>query len=110
MKKDGRREPFDRKKIVEGVSRACQKRPVSAEQIEALVAAVERQLQELGEREIRTVAIGEAVIRRLRTLDEVAYVRFASVYRAFRDASEFMAELEGLQRRGPGGKPGGDGP
>lgn len=97
VKKDGRREPFDRKKIVEGVSRACQKRPVSAEQVEALVAGVERQLQELGEREIRTVAIGEAVIRRLRTLDEVAYVRFASVYRAFRDASEFMAELEGLQ-------------
>jgi transcriptional repressor NrdR len=110
VKKDGRREPFDRKKIVEGVARACQKRPVSAEQVEALVAAVERQLQELGEREIRTVVIGEAVIRRLRTLDEVAYVRFASVYRAFRDASEFMAELEGLQRRGPGGKPGGDGP
>ncbi len=109
VKKDGRREPFDRKKIVEGVSRACQKRPVSAEQVEALVAGVERQLQELGEREIRTVAIGEAVIRRLRTLDEVAYVRFASVYRAFRDASEFMAELEGLQgsvgRSGPVDEP-----
>jgi len=102
VKKDGRREPFDRKKIVEGVSRACQKRPVSAEQIEALVAGVERQVQEVGEREIRTVAIGEAVIRRLRTLDEVAYVRFASVYRAFRDASEFMAELEGL--REPAGR------
>ncbi|WP_242336893.1 MULTISPECIES: transcriptional regulator NrdR [Anaeromyxobacter] len=109
VKKDGRREPFDRKKIVEGVARACQKRPVSAEQIEALVAGVERQVQELGEREIRTVAIGEAVMQRLRKLDEVAYVRFASVYRAFRDVGEFMTELEGLARREPGSKPGGEG-
>jgi transcriptional repressor NrdR len=104
VKKDGRREAFDRKKIVEGVSRACQKRPISAEQIEALVAGVERTLQELGDREIRTVAIGEAVMRRLRALDEVAYVRFASVYRAFRDVGEFMTELEELARREPGGK------
>jgi transcriptional repressor NrdR len=102
VKKDGRREPFDRKKIVEGVARACQKRPVSAEQVEALVAGVERQLQELGEREIRTAVIGEAVMRRLRALDEVAYVRFASVYRAFRDVAEFMTELEELVRKGPG--------
>ena len=100
VKKDGRREGFDRRKIVEGVATACQKRPVSAEQIEALVAAVERELSELGEREIRTPFIGEAVMRRLRALDEVAYVRFASVYRAFRDVGEFMAELEGLARRG----------
>jgi transcriptional repressor NrdR len=104
VKKDGRREPFDRAKIVEGVAIACQKRPVSAEQVEALVSAVERQLQELGDREIRTTVIGELVMRRLRTLDEVAYVRFASVYRAFRDVGEFMAELEGLGR-----KPGGEG-
>ncbi len=104
VKKDGRREAFDRKKIVEGVTRACQKRPVSAEQIEALVAGVERTLQELGDREIRTVAIGEAVMRKLRALDEVAYVRFASVYRAFRDVGEFMTELEELGRREPGGK------
>lgn len=103
VKKDGRREAFDRAKIVEGVATACQKRPVSAEQVEALVAGVERQLQELGEREIRTEVIGEAVMQRLRVLDEVAYVRFASVYRAFRDVGEFMAELEGLARgaRGP---------
>src|SRR5512140_1345806 len=98
VKKDGRREPFDRRKIVEGVAIACQKRPVSAEQVEALVASVERHLQELGEREIRTNAIGEAVMQRLRALDEVAYVRFASVYRAFRDVGEFMTELEGLAR------------
>jgi transcriptional repressor NrdR len=109
VKKDGRREPFDRKKIIEGVARACQKRPVSAEQIEALVAGVERQVQELGEREIRTVAIGEAVMQRLRRLDEVAYVRFASVYRAFRDVGEFMTELEGLGRKEPDSKPGGEG-
>ena len=103
VKKDGRREAFDRAKIVEGVATACQKRPVSAEQIEALVAGVEQQVQELGEREIRTAAIGEAVMLRLRKLDEVAYVRFASVYRAFRDVDEFMSELEGLVRRVPGG-------
>jgi transcriptional repressor NrdR len=102
VKKDGRREAFDREKIVEGVATACQKRPVSAEQIEALVAGVERQVQELGEREIRTTVIGEAVMQRLRNLDEVAYVRFASVYRAFRDVGEFMTELEGLGRRGGG--------
>jgi transcriptional repressor NrdR len=102
VKKDGRREAFDRAKIVEGVATACQKRPVSAEQIEALVSGVERQLQETGEREIRTAAIGEAVMLRLRKLDEVAYVRFASVYRAFRDVGEFMAELEGLKARGGG--------
>jgi transcriptional repressor NrdR len=102
VKKDGRREAFDRAKIVEGVATACQKRPVSAEQIEALVSGVERQLQETGEREIRTAAIGEAVMLRLRKLDEVAYVRFASVYRAFRDADEFMAELEGLKAKGGG--------
>ncbi len=106
VKKDGRREPFDRAKIVEGVAIACQKRPVSAEQVQALVSGVERDLQELGEKEIRTTFIGEAVMRRLRELDEVAYVRFASVYRAFRDVGEFMTELAGLARKGDGG-PGG---
>ncbi len=104
VKKDGRREPFERRKIVEGLATACQKRPVSAEQVEALVVEVERELQELGEREIRTSAIGEAVMRRLRALDEVAYVRFASVYRAFRDVGEFMTELAGLARRHGGGE------
>jgi transcriptional repressor NrdR len=103
VKKDGRREAFDRHKIEEGVKRACQKRPVSSEQIEALVAGVERKLAESGEREIRSAVIGEAVMARLRELDEVAYVRFASVYRAFRDVGEFMNELEGLARKGGGG-------
>jgi transcriptional repressor NrdR len=102
VKKDGRREAFDRTKIVDGVATACQKRPVSAEQLEALVAGIERQVQETGDREIRSTVIGEAVMQRLRALDEVAYVRFASVYRAFRDVGEFMTELEGLQR-GSGG-------
>jgi transcriptional repressor NrdR len=106
VKKDGRREPFDRAKIVEGVAIACQKRPVSTEQVQALVSAVERELQELGEKEIRTTVIGEAVMRRLRALDEVAYVRFASVYRAFRDVGEFMTELAGLARKGDGGPEG----
>ncbi len=109
VKKDGRREAFDRAKIVDGVATACQKRPVSAEQIEALVTAVERQIQELGEREIRTAAIGEAVMQRLRRLDEVAYVRFASVYRAFRDVGEFMTEVEGLAREGAGEDGGSEG-
>ena len=98
-KKDGRREPFDRAKIVEGVAIACQKRPVSAEQVQALVTAVERELAELGEKEIRTTVIGEAVMRRLRELDEVAYVRFASVYRSFKDINEFMSELQELLKK-----------
>jgi transcriptional repressor NrdR len=99
VKKDGRRETFDRGKIAEGVRIACQKRPVSSEQIEALVSGVERSVMESGEREIRTTAVGEAVMERLKALDEVAYVRFASVYRAFRDVDEFMNELEGLVRK-----------
>jgi transcriptional repressor NrdR len=102
VKKDGRREAFDRRKIVDGVGIACQKRPALAERVESFVAGVERQLQELGEREIRTTKIGELVMGRLRTLDEVAYVRFASVYRAFRDVGEFMTELEELQKKAPG--------
>ncbi len=96
VKKDGRREPFDRRKIAEGLLRACQKRPVSREQIDALVSAVERRAQELGEREVTSHVLGEEVMRRLRELDPVAYVRFASVYRAFADVGEFMSELEGL--------------
>ncbi len=99
VKKDGRREAFDRRKIVEGLQRACQKRPVSREQIDDLVSAIERRVQELGEREVRSGVIGEAVMERLRELDPVAYVRFASVYRAFTDVGEFMSELEGLKRK-----------
>jgi transcriptional repressor NrdR len=102
VKKDGRREAFDRQKIVQGVKLACQKRPVSSEQIDQLVEAVERKLQELGEREVATTAIGDIVMKLLQELDAVAYVRFASVYRSFQDIGEFMSELRDLasDRRG----------
>jgi transcriptional repressor NrdR len=101
VKKDGRRETYDRDKIVKGLEIACQKRPVSREQIEALVASVERQLQEVGDREVRSSVIGETVMARLKDLDPVAYVRFASVYREFRDVKDFVSELAGLDGKGP---------
>lgn len=96
VKKDGRREPFDRTKVLAGLQRACEKRPVSSEALEEVVSAVERRLQESGEREVASAVIGEQVMSRLQALDEVAYVRFASVYREFRDLGEFMAELSDL--------------
>ncbi len=96
VKKDGRREAFDRDKIVAGLKKACEKRPVSVEQLEAVVSDLERRLQESGEKEVTSQAIGEELMRRLQSLDEVAYVRFASVYRSFRDIAEFMAELKEL--------------
>ena len=101
VKKDGRREPFERAKIVNGIKRACEKRPVSVDTIEKLADSIERQLQESGEREVTSRAIGEAVMREMHDVDGVAYVRFASVYRSFRDVHEFMHELEELiaQRR-----------
>ena len=94
VKKDGRREAFDREKLLSGLKKACEKRPVSVEQLEAMVADIERRLQEMGEKEVPSSVIGEEVMRRLRALDEVAYVRFASVYRSFRDIAEFMDELK----------------
>jgi len=102
VKKDGRREPFERAKIVNGLKRACEKRPVPVDTIEALVDKIERQLQEGGDREVTSQALGEAVMGALHDLDAVAYVRFASVYRSFRDVHEFMRELEDLisERRG----------
>jgi transcriptional repressor NrdR len=96
VKKDGRREPFDRDKLLAGLQKAVEKRPVSMDQLEALVAEVDVRLQERGEKEVPSSAIGEEVMLRLRTLDQVAYVRFASVYRSFRDIEEFMDELKGL--------------
>ena len=96
VKKDGRREPFERAKIVNGLKRACEKRPVSIDTIEGLVDGIERQLQERGDREVSSREIGETVMRELHGLDAVAYVRFASVYRSFRDVHEFMRELEDL--------------
>jgi transcriptional repressor NrdR len=98
VKKDGRREPFHREKIIEGMKKACQKRPVSIDKIEEFVDSLESSFQELGKKEIESKEIGERVINNLKEWDEVAYVRFASVYRQFKDISEFMAELETILR------------
>ena len=94
IKKDGRREEFDREKIISGVRKACQKRPVSTKDIEDLVDRVEQHLQEQGEKEVHAVKVGEKVIHEIYNLDDVAYVRFASVYRSFKDVNEFMVELK----------------
>lgn len=96
VKKDGKREPFDRNKILAGLRRACEKRPVSPSALEALADEVEQMLQEAPEREMATQKIGEKVIERLKELDKVAYVRFASVYRQFGDVDQFMKELRDL--------------
>jgi len=96
IKKDGRREAFDRRKIIEGMRRACQKRPVSIDRIEAVADAIEQELMEKPEKEINVAYIGERVMDQLRRMDEVAFVRFASVYRSFRDIEEFMKEIKEL--------------
>lgn len=93
VKKDGRREPFDRAKLLRGIRIACNKRPVSVERIETMVDAIEREAQESERREVTSTELGEHVMHHLRDVDEVAYVRFASVYRSFRDVDEFMHEL-----------------
>ena len=94
IKKDGRREAFNREKIIEGVKKSCEKRPVSITKIEEFVDSLEVYFQELGRKEIESKEVGEKVINSLKEWDEVAYVRFASVYRQFKDINEFMAELE----------------
>jgi len=99
IKKDGRRETFDRQKIIAGMQRACEKRPVSIAVIEKMVDRLELSLQESGEKEIESSRIGEAVMEALHGLDEVAYVRFASVYWQFKDINEFMSELKDLLAR-----------
>jgi transcriptional repressor NrdR len=96
VKKDGRREPFNRTKVVEGLKKACEKRPISINLIEEFVDGLEKTLQEMGEKEIPGSVIGEKVMAKLREWDEVAYVRFASVYKQFKDLDEFMIELKGL--------------
>ncbi|MCP3979549.1 MAG: transcriptional repressor NrdR [bacterium] len=96
VKKDGRREAFDRNKLMAGLHRACEKRPVSAKALGEIVDDVERFIQDSPEREVEAQKIGELVMNRLRELDKVAYVRFASVYREFEDVHEFIAELRGL--------------
>ncbi len=96
VKKDGRRENYDRLKVVNGLKRACEKRPVSVDTIDAIADRIERGLQERGEKEIPSSVIGESTMRELHDIDQVAYVRFASVYRSFKDIGEFMVELEEL--------------
>jgi transcriptional repressor NrdR len=96
VKKDGRREAFDRNKVLAGIMRACEKRPISMAGLEAVVSDIERTLRNRLEPEVTSRDIGELVMERLRGIDEVAYVRFASVYRQFRDITRFKQELEQL--------------
>lgn len=94
VKSDGRREPFERQKILNGLIKACEKRPISLEKLETVVTKIETQLQNKFLKEIKSKIIGEMIMKALHNLDEVAYVRFASVYRQFRDVSQFTAELK----------------
>jgi len=96
IKKDARREPFDRKKILAGIIRACEKRPVSVEKMEEIVTQVERLIQKKSDREVPSNKIGELVMEKLKVIDDVAYVRFASVYRQFKDVGQFMVELKDI--------------
>ena len=96
IKKDGVREAFDRQKIIHGLEKACEKRPVSVEQWDALATKIEKKLHELGEKEIPSSIIGEEIMKGLKEIDEVAYVRFASVYRQFKDIKEFMEEIKDI--------------
>jgi transcriptional repressor NrdR len=108
VKKDGRREPFDRGKILSGLFRASEKRPISSSQLEAIADEAEKNVQDSLDREIPTTEIGKVIMRRLKALDKVAYVRFASVYLEFEDVSAFMTELKDLVRsreRAPVKKP-----
>jgi len=96
IKKDGRREPFDRNKIRAGIAKACQKRPISTLEIEQLVNDIERTICDRMKKEVESWEIGELVMDRLQVMDQVAYVRFASVYRRFEDVSDFLKEVKGL--------------
>ena len=96
VKNDGRREPFDRQKLQRGIELACNKRPISAKKIASLVDEIEEELQNLSKKEVTSKEVGAAVMKRLKELDEVAYVHFASVYHKFKDINEFMNELKSL--------------
>ena len=96
IKQDGRREPFDRQKVLSGIRKACQKRPISTQQIEEIVSEIEKVLSDRMKREVDSTEIGGLIMERLQELDQVAYVRFASVYRRFEDASDFVKEVKGL--------------
>jgi transcriptional repressor NrdR len=100
-KRNGQREPFEREKVLRGLQTACNKRPVSLDVLEQQVDELEQELAARGEREVPSEVIGESVMERLRRLDDVAYVRFASVYRSFRDVDEFMQEMGKLVRAKP---------
>lgn len=102
VKKDGRREPFDRQKLMRGLDLACRKRPVSSEALERIVDEIERTLYDRGEQEVQATVIGEMLVEALRKLDPVAYVRFASVYRDFQDLTQFQELLELLKPGAPG--------
>lgn len=99
VKKDGRRESFDRNKILVGLKKACEKRPISIGTIEAVTDRIEKRVQEMGETEIASRVVGEEVMKELHQLDQVAYVRFASVYREFKDIDQFMDELKTLAQQ-----------
>ena len=99
IKKDGRREPFDRSKIFTGMKKACEKRPISINTIERAVDRIEQGFQDKGEKEIESSSVGESVVRELHEIDEVAYVRFASVYRQFKDVTDFMKEVGKILKR-----------
>ena len=100
IKKDESRQPFDKQKLVSGMLRACEKRPIPIASLHEAADEVEQELQNLSEREVRTCDVGEIVLKKLKTLDEVAYVRFASVYRQFQDISSFMQELNEMLTTG----------
>lgn len=99
VKKGGSREQFNREKLLNGMARACEKRPVSMEKIENVVAQIERELRDSYDREVSSMVIGEKVMDRLQSLDEVAYVRFASVYRQFADLNSFIKTIEQMKQR-----------
>ena len=96
IKKDGRREAWDRKKVLAGIIRACEKRPVSVEKMEEVVTQVEHAIQKKSDREVQASRVGELVMEKLKLIDDVAYVRFASVYRQFKDVGQFMVELKDI--------------
>jgi transcriptional repressor NrdR len=96
IKKDGRRENFDRWKLKAGILKAVEKRPIGLDQVDTMIDEIEREMFNSSDHEVTTGAIGEAVMTKLKKLDEVAYVRFASVYRHFKDLNEFMSELKGM--------------
>ena len=99
VKRDGRRQPFDRKKIIAGLMKACEKRPVSVDKMEEITGEIARAIQRKYDREVDSKEIGELIMEKLAALDEVAYVRFASVYRQFRDVNQFMSELQGMLKK-----------